>query len=472
LIKYIVQFQNNYISSFLFLKNLPILLQKGINVEHLLSSKIFNVQFDFNDWPGNHTNLAECIKPYNGSFFNIRYKYREIFSEAEFDYMENIKDEAGGMDNRKVYKIKYSVNLLAQIGQHFEEDLDMNDLTNEHISLMQLCSENDELEKFQCDSLRQLIEYKWETYGRSHHLAGCINHFLNTLAILAYIVLSYMAEPEDDRFQVILLAFSISYPFFYEMYQLSQIGGDYFTDKWNLADLCYLLMSILNLYLQATFGPFHTACRLVMCLIILMVIIKTFFYLRIFPALTPIVIMINSVIFDLRVFLFFYFLLIAFFCLVFSVLGLGNPHNDEGRRLKAGGGSAPSTITEGEGEGGDNEAGAEYQSVGLLAGEFLWTFRLSMGDFAAIEAQGTLEKRESQIFWIMWVITVVLTCIIFLNFVVAEACASYMRVKEYLLPIIEREKALLISESEEMTLRRFKNKEKYPKFLIVRETES
>jgi hypothetical protein len=32
LIKYIVKFQNNYISSYLFLKFFPILLKKGINV--------------------------------------------------------------------------------------------------------------------------------------------------------------------------------------------------------------------------------------------------------------------------------------------------------------------------------------------------------------------------------------------------------------------------------------------------------
>lgn len=122
LIKYIIQFQNNYISSFLFLKNLPILLQKGIEVEHLLSSKIFNVSFDFNDWPGNHTNLEECIKPYNGSFFNIRYMYKEIFAEPEFDYIENLQTSSEGQDLRKIYKIKYSVNLLAQIGFHFDFD--------------------------------------------------------------------------------------------------------------------------------------------------------------------------------------------------------------------------------------------------------------------------------------------------------------------------------------------------------------
>jgi hypothetical protein len=44
--------------------------------------------------------------------------YREIFSDPEFDYIENMKSSqtVGGMDSRKVYKIKYSVNLLAQIG--------------------------------------------------------------------------------------------------------------------------------------------------------------------------------------------------------------------------------------------------------------------------------------------------------------------------------------------------------------------
>jgi hypothetical protein len=93
-----------------------------------------------------------------------------------------------------------------------------------------------------------------------------------------------------------------------------------------------------------------------------------------------------------------------------------------------------------------------------------------MGDFSAISAQKTLSRSESQIFWIIWVLKLILTCIIFLNFVVAEACASYMRVKDYLVPIIEREKCLLISECEGMALTRFKNREKYPKFLIVRET--
>ena len=88
--------------------------------------------------------------------------------------------------------------------------------------------------------------------------------------------------------------------------------------------MTYITMGILNVYLQIAIGAHNTFCRLIMCFLILMVIAKTFFYLRIFPALTPIVVMINSVIYDLRIFMFFYVLLISFFCLVFAVLGLGN----------------------------------------------------------------------------------------------------------------------------------------------------
>ena len=98
----------------MFLKFFPIILKKGINVEALLSSKIFSVRIDFNDCPGKHTNLQDCIRPYNGSFFQIRHMYRHVFPEPEFDPLShNGKKECGHkIDSRKIYKIKYSVNLL------------------------------------------------------------------------------------------------------------------------------------------------------------------------------------------------------------------------------------------------------------------------------------------------------------------------------------------------------------------------
>jgi hypothetical protein len=202
--------------------------------------------------------------------------------------------------------------------------------------MMTLCSENDELSKFESESLRQLIEYKWETFGRNHHFVGCVLHIVNTLVIILYILSSYYAESSDSTL-VILLACSVTYPLLYETFQLFMNGGDYLWDKWNYADMSYIVMGFINIYLQIVLGPFNTICRALMCFVICMLIMKTFFFLRIFPALTPIVVMINSVIWDLRIFMLFYFLLIAFFCQGYAVLGVGNV-DIEHRRLKGGSG--------------------------------------------------------------------------------------------------------------------------------------
>jgi hypothetical protein len=61
-----------------------------------------------------------------------------------------------------------------------------------------------------------------------------------------------------------------------------------------------------------------------MMIIVILLIMKTFFFLRIFPTLTPIVVMITNVVYDLRIFLLFYTILIFLFCQIFAVIGLGN----------------------------------------------------------------------------------------------------------------------------------------------------
>ena len=88
--------------------------------------------------------------------------------------------------------------------------------------------------------------------------------------------------------------------------------------------MLYIYGSIGNIILQLQIGPFHIVSRIMMCIVVLLLISKTFFFLRIFPMLTPIVVMITNVIYDLRIFLLFYLILIALFCQIFAVLGLGN----------------------------------------------------------------------------------------------------------------------------------------------------
>ena len=178
-----------------------------------------------------------------------------------------------------------------------------------------------------------------------------------------------------------------------------------------------------------------------MCVIVIQVLLKTFFFLRVFPVLTPVIVMLKTVIYDLRIFMLFYTILIGGFCNVFAVLGLGNAYPSKKDvslrylKAKAAGGSSggssglPNTDIPSE----LNKAAKEYNALGLHMGEFMWTLRLSIGDGSIIGASKLLgTKTENRIFWLLWILITIITSVIFLNFIVAEASASYSKVTDTL----------------------------------------
>jgi len=71
IITYLCKYQNNFISHYLFLKNLHMIVEKGINISDLLRSDILNYQFDFDKWPSQHTDDNKYLRPYNGSIFDL-----------------------------------------------------------------------------------------------------------------------------------------------------------------------------------------------------------------------------------------------------------------------------------------------------------------------------------------------------------------------------------------------------------------
>jgi hypothetical protein len=81
IIDYIIKYQNNYVSSFLFTKTFSHFCDKGLSVTGLLNSNIFCFQFDFDEWPSTHTNKDPYTRAYNQSIFDIRQSYRDIFWE-------------------------------------------------------------------------------------------------------------------------------------------------------------------------------------------------------------------------------------------------------------------------------------------------------------------------------------------------------------------------------------------------------
>lgn len=68
-------------------------------------------------------------------------------------------------------------------------------------------------------------------------------------------------------------------------------------------------------------------------------------------------------------------------------------------------------------------------------------------------------------------LVVIVTCIIFLNFIIAEASASYQSVKDNLDAMINKEKASLIAEAEGMYFESKKNNKKFPKYIVIRKAE-
>ena len=73
-------------------------------------------------------------------------------------------------------------------------------------------------------------------------------------------------------------------------------------------------------------------------------------------------------------------------------------------------------------------------------------------------------------FWIVWIIAVIFSSLIFLNFIIAEVSASYEKVKEEIDALIYKERALLIAEAEDIIPKsvRQKNKEFFPEYIVIR----
>jgi len=152
--------------------------------------------------------------------------------------------------------------------------------------------------------------------------------------------------------------------------------------------------------------------------------------------------MLNQVLFDLRVFILFYFILPIIFSFIFAVLGVGNKHFALYKEYYG-------EMTLKEGIESQVEPMLEYHQIGLLLGYFISTLRMSLGDFD-FAASIYLTKEENYIFWLMWFFVVLMTCIVFLNFIIAEASNSYSNVMARLEAMVNKEKSSLISEAEDI----------------------
>ena len=231
------------------------------------------------------------------------------------------------------------------------------------------------------------------------------------------------------------------------MTQLRVAGGHYFEDPWNWVDILNIGLGYWNIYNQLYSGTLELVTKLVLIALIIVCLLKLFFYMRIVESFSYIVTMILSVFADLRTFLAFYAILIVMFSLIFDVISR-------------------------------NPAG-EYSKVGPFVGNLFSTLRLSLGDFdfgvlAETDAtKGALDRDQHLLYWLVWLAMVVFSALIFLNFIIAEVSNSYSKINANISKLVYKERAGLINEAEDVMSKKVRrtNKSRFPTFIITREQD-
>ena len=151
-------------------------------------------------------------------------------------------------------------------------------------------------------------------------------HLVYLTTFLIYVDNVYMKNDEDQLgvWQLILAA-GVSYPTFYEILQIYKDGIiDHVSNPWNVNDFLMVTTGILTVVLGQFMNQLAVKLKIVLILSCLSLLIKTFYFLRIFNSLSYLVAMLGQVISDLRVFALFFTLLIILLSQSITILGLGN----------------------------------------------------------------------------------------------------------------------------------------------------
>lgn len=196
----------------------------------------------------------------------------------------------------------------------------------------------------------------------------------------------------------------------------------YFNQMWNYADQLFIWSGFINVIVHFALDPQHIFCKIVIIIVLLMAIVKTFFYLRVFPTISYIVILLQDVVIGLKAFIIFYLMLIFLLGLIFSVLGLGNKNIP---------GDLKDFVESRPDDWQVDMPNEEYNVIGPFLGSIIFVMRCSVGDFD-FDATTYLTEAENVIFWLVFVTIFFLNCIVFLNFIISEIGATYEKTREKL----------------------------------------
>ena len=105
--------------------------------------------------------------------------------------------------------------------------------------------------------------------------------------------------------------------------------------------------------------------------------------------------------------------------------------------------------------------------MNIMVANVVTVLRISLGDYD-FESSTYLKNFENKLLWATWLAIVLITSIIMLNFVIAEASNIYASVVDRLGAESNKAKAMLVREAELVVPFRFKDDQWFPKYIIIR----
>jgi hypothetical protein len=184
-----------------------------------------------------------------------------------------------------------------------------------------------------------LIDYQWGILGFNFHLVGFINFFLYMIMLIIYIYHVYIYDNlyefkdmknrikvnEGPNNAALILIFGLIYPSIYMVLKIRVIGSKFFTnprsvDPFVYIDLLFIVFCLLTILEQLTEDPQEFSAKIYMLIQLTFAIFKTFKSLKIIAMYSPLVTMLQKVIWGMRFFLFLFFTNVVIFTQTIKVM--------------------------------------------------------------------------------------------------------------------------------------------------------
>jgi hypothetical protein len=159
-----------------------------------------------------------------------------------------------------------------------------------------MLGESKELSIFDTKIVKDLYEFNWNNYAKHVHYLGATIHFIYFISYIVYVDRVYLYKSFDDRVWLCwVMLICLIYPMFYDCMQAFKTGlGEYSSDPWNYIDQAHIWVGIANIFVQRFSSDILSLQNTVLMVIVAIVLlIKSFFFLRIFRQLSALVSMLQ-----------------------------------------------------------------------------------------------------------------------------------------------------------------------------------